>query len=69
MPKPADIIRAIKGNSQTQSLQAWSKVEDAIRLVGPYRSVVFDDLAIHGVLQEMGGWVKLCQALGKNSLL
>ncbi len=61
MPKPADLIRAMKGNSQTQSLQAWSKVAEAIRLVGPYQSVVFDEPYIHIVVQDMGGWVKICR--------
>lgn len=66
MPKPADIIRIIKGNSQSQSLQAWSKVERAIRQIGPYRSVVFDDVIIHAVMDEMGGWVKLCKVSHKE---
>lgn len=62
MPKPADIVRVIKGNSQSQCLQAWSKVEQAIRLVGPYQTVVFDDEVIHAVIHEMGGWIKICQS-------
>lgn len=66
MPKPADIVRVIKGNSQSQSLLAWSKVEESIRLLGPYHSVVFDDELIHAVLQEMGGWIKLCQSTQKE---
>lgn len=68
MPKPADIIRVIKGGGECQSLQAWSKVEKAIRLVGPYRSVVFDDPIIHAVLQEMGGWIKICHSSEKQLL-
>lgn len=66
MPKPADIIRIIKGNGQSQSLQAWTKVERAIRQVGPYRSVVFDDVIIHAVMEEMGGWLKLCNVSHKE---
>lgn len=66
MPKPADIIRVIKGNSQSQCLIAWSKVERAIRLIGPYSSVVFDDVIIQAVLHEMGGWIKICQTKGKD---
>lgn len=66
MPKPADIIRAINGNGQTQSLQAWTKLEQAIRLVGPYDSVVFDDAIIHQVISEMGGWIKLCSVNEKE---
>lgn len=66
MPKPADVIRVLKGDSQSQSLQAWSKVEGAIQQVGPYRSVAFDDPTIHAVLQEMGGWIKICQTSEKE---
>ncbi len=66
MPKPADIIRAINGNGQTQSLQAWTKVEQAIRQVGPYLSVVFDDAIIQQVILEMGGWIKLCKSQSKE---
>lgn len=67
MPKPADIIRIIKGGgSQTQSLKAWTQVEQAIRIIGPYSSVVFDDAIIHAVLQEMGGWIKMCSTAAKE---
>jgi hypothetical protein len=38
---------------------AWSKVDKAVRQVGPYASVVFDDALIQRVLQDMGGWVLL----------
>ena len=31
MPKPADVIRVINGNGESRSLQAWTKVERAIR--------------------------------------
>ncbi len=66
MPKPADIIRAIEGSNQCKGLGAWSKVECAIRLVGPYSSVVFDDSIIHIVLAEMGGWIRICQSSEKD---
>ncbi|MFO1259109.1 MAG: DUF6475 domain-containing protein [Gammaproteobacteria bacterium] len=66
MPKPADVIRVIKGDSEAQCLQAWSKVERAIRSVGPYQSVAFDDASIHAVLEQMGGWIKLCRSSEKS---
>jgi hypothetical protein len=59
-PKPADVVRFIEGSGETRALQAWSKVEQAIKQVGCYQSVVFDDPFIHAVLENMGGWVKLC---------
>jgi hypothetical protein len=61
MPKPADIIRAIDGTSGDRSLLAWGKVMDAMRAVGAYNSVAFDDPVIHAVVSDMGGWPKLCR--------
>lgn len=60
LPKPADFIRHLEGNTQSQALQAWTCVERAIREIGSYQSVAFDDSFIHAVIEDMGGWVKLC---------
>src|SRR5260363_262611 len=38
---------------------AWANVDQAVRGVGPYQSVVFEDALIHRVLAEMGGWIPL----------
>jgi hypothetical protein len=59
-PKPADIVRFIEGNGETRALKAWAIVEKALQCVGVYQSVVFDDAFIHAVIEDMGGWVKLC---------
>jgi len=59
MPKPADIIRMMAGTTQDAALVAWAKVDRALRQVGPYRDVVFDDPLIHRTLADMGGWVPL----------
>gem|GEM_PF-639092 len=60
-PKPADIIAAIIGDTRAQAQQAWSKVIKAVQSVGPYSCVAFDDPIIHVVIDDMGGWVKLCR--------
>ncbi len=60
-PKPADILRFIEGSSESRALQAWSKVERAFSQVGRYQSLAFDDALIHAVIQDMGGWIKLCE--------
>jgi hypothetical protein len=60
-PRIADINRLLEGSTQTQSMRAWVKVEQALRCVGSYQSVVFDDPIIHAVISDMGGWVALCQ--------
>lgn len=59
MPKPADIMKLLRGSTQDSALVAWAKVDRAVRTVGTYRSVVFDDPAINAVLQDMGGWAQL----------
>ncbi len=59
-PKPADLIRHLEGGSGTKALQAWTLVERAIRQIGTYQSLAFEDPLIHAVIEDMGGWVKLC---------
>lgn len=61
LPRPADVVRHLTGTTQTKSLEAWAKVERAIRSVGAYQSVTFDDPAIMAALQDMGGWVAICR--------
>jgi len=59
MPKPADLIRMMQGTSLDASMAAWAKVDKAVRQVGTYASVVFDDPLIHRAIADIGGWVKL----------
>lgn len=59
MPKPADIVKLLQGTTTDGAMVAWSKVDKAIRQVGTYASVAFDDRIIHAVIQDMGGWVEL----------
>jgi len=60
-PKPADIIRCIRGNSEGRALKAWTDVDYAIRTIGPYQDMVFDDPLIHATINDMGGWISLCK--------
>ncbi len=66
LPKPADIVKLIGGGTQDAALVAWSKVDKAVRSVGSYRSVVFDDPLIHAVISDMGGWGLLCNVDDKE---
>lgn len=61
LPKPADIVRQIAGSTDTQAMQAWTKVAAAVARVGSYQTVVFDDWRIHAVIRDMGGWVRMCE--------
>jgi hypothetical protein len=60
MPKANEIAKMIEGSTTDQSAIAWSKVDKAVRGVGPYKDVVFDDPIIHRVVGDMGGWVLMC---------
>jgi len=60
-PKPADVVKHIDGSTATRGMVAWSKVMRAVKSVGCYESVAFDDHIIHCVISEMGGWVQLCK--------
>lgn len=57
MPKPADVVRAIGGTTADNATTAWSKINKAVRIVGIYQDVAFDDPLIHAVLLDMGGWI------------
>lgn len=59
MPKIADVSKMLTGTSSDKALNAWAKVDKAVRRVGPYASVAFDDPLIHRVLNDMGGWISL----------
>lgn len=59
MPMPGDIVRMLRGGTIDQAMLAWSKVDAAVRGVGTYRDVVFDDPLIHAVLHDTGGWLPL----------
>lgn len=67
-PKPADIVKYLQGGTNNQALAAWSKVDKAIRQVGPYQDVVFDDALIHAVLSDMGGWIAICDTKSDEDL-
>lgn len=58
-PLPADLVRVLDGGAGVQAAVAWSKVEQAIKRAGPWRTVIFDDPIIHRVLEDMGGWPKM----------
>jgi hypothetical protein len=62
MPKPADIVRQLQGTHADRSLVAWGKVLEAMRRVGAYQSVAFDDPAIHAAIMDMGGWPTVCRS-------
>lgn len=66
MPKPADIIRQIDGDTNSRALVAWMKVKDAMYSVGYMGSVAFDDPAIHTAIKAVGGWEGINKGQAKD---
>lgn len=59
MPRVSDLNKVLQGSNSDQSQIAWAKVDAAVRRIGTYQDVVFDDPIIHRVIADMGGWVQL----------
>jgi len=61
-PKVSDVVRILAGTVTDRAALAWGKAHEAMSAVGAYTDVVFDDPAIHAVIEDMGGWPKLCRS-------
>lgn len=59
LPKPAEIIEAIRGKESDRATMAWLEVIYALRRIGTYESVRFSNPAIHAVIEHMGGWPEM----------
>lgn len=59
MPTISDLTKMMHGRTADQAALAWSKVNLAVRQIGPIVDVVFDDAIIHRVLADMGGWAAM----------
>lgn len=65
-PKVADLVRILAGTATDRAQLAWGRVLEAISAVGAYQDVVFDDPAIHAVVEDLGGWPKVCRGETKD---
>lgn len=59
-PKPADLVRILRGSVKSQALQAWTLAVNAMFEHGQYASVTFTDPIINHVIIDMGGWPGFC---------
>lgn len=63
MPLPADVVKRISGDPDQKAEVEASKVLEAIKRIGPYRSVAFDDeITTAVVLRSFGSWEETIQA-------
>ena len=59
-PNVGDIIAEITGDAGDRAEIEFTKVLDAIRRLGSYRSVKFEDPVTTATIEAMGGWTKIC---------
>lgn len=62
LPKPAEIIECVAGSPDDAAIIAIQKLESAMRDIGGYDSIAFDDPVLHVLVSGAeGGWPGLCQ--------
>jgi len=62
MPTPAEVLEHAQGSTEDTALIAIQKLEGAMRDVGAYDSVKFDDPVLMVLVSSAeGGWPGLCQ--------
>jgi hypothetical protein len=61
-PKPADLVRQLRGTHTDRALLAWGKVFEAMGSVGAYRSPDLGDPVAHAAIVDMGGWPAICRS-------
>jgi len=59
-PRPADVLEQVGGTAADRALISWHQVQWAMARIGGYSSVCFDDPMANLVIEQMGGWPKLC---------
>ena len=62
MPTVAEFLQYTgEGSIEDKALVEAAKVLKAIKTIGPYNSVVFDDATTQAVISQVfGGWVQMC---------
>ena len=56
LPKIADIVEAIQGKPEDKAALAYHALVDAMKRVGSWETVLFEDGAISRAVEAMGGW-------------
>lgn len=60
-PKPADVIRQLRGDGKERGLLAWTHLLGEVRRVGSYGRPDLDPQALEA-LDSLGGWSTVCRS-------
>lgn len=67
-PTPAGVLSMIEETPRQRATMAFCALVHAIKTIGPYWSVSFDDAYIPAVVRDLGGWVYICGAWTSDEL-
>lgn len=59
-PVPGRIRKEVFGGSEPRAMAAWDKLNRAIANVGSYRDPQFTDPKIPAIVNQHGGWARIC---------
>lgn len=57
---PTHVVANIEGRAEERGAHAWAKLAKAVETLSPYDDICFDDAGIHKIVQDEGGWIRLC---------
>lgn len=67
-PKPIHIREIIEGSQSEQEANAWLAVNESIRRIGVWQSLIVADPAIaDAIVRVFGSWASLCQQANESS--
>lgn len=66
MPKIAEFLEILEGSIEDKARLALDQLTYAIGEHGPNKNVVFEDKTIMTVVENNGGWEKICNLEGKD---
>lgn len=61
LPKPAEILEAVKPDTESIAVLIWGDIERAMIKAGAYESITFEDKVVNSVVESLGGWIHLCK--------
>lgn len=69
-PKPAHLREIIEGSQSDQEANAWLALNEAVRAVGPWNSLIgADPYLAEAIVRTFGSWVTCCEAARESSYL
>ena len=58
-PKIADFIERLEGTKELQAIQAFEVLDYAVRTIGSYQNVLFQDTKVAHIVDTLSDWVKI----------